>query len=51
MNKQKPLRQRRLCQGSILAAALLLLGIGIATQDYLTVLQKAVRMCMECMGL
>ena len=51
MNKQRPLHRRCLLRGGILVAALLLIGIGIYTQDYLGVLHKAARMCLECMGL
>ena len=34
-----------------LAAALVLIGVGIAQQEYLLVLQKAVRICLECIGI
>ncbi len=50
-NRQTPWRRRRICQGGVLLAAIVLIGIGIYTQDYLNVLHKAIRMCMECMGL
>lgn len=35
----------------ILAAALLFIGIGIAGEEHLDVMQKAVRICLECIGI
>jgi len=34
-----------------LAAAFLLIGIGLARGEHLEVLQKAVRICLECIGI
>ncbi len=34
-----------------LAAAAILLGVGVMRQEYLLVLQKAVRICLECIGI
>ncbi|MCI8610268.1 MAG: hypothetical protein HFE73_11540 [Firmicutes bacterium] len=35
----------------ILALAMVFIGIGIARQEHLEVLQKAVRICLECIGI
>nr|WP_295734548.1 CD1871A family CXXC motif-containing protein [uncultured Oscillibacter sp.] len=34
-----------------LGLALLLIGIGLFRQEHLEVLQKAVRICLECIGI
>ena len=35
----------------ILALSLLFIGIGLIKQEYLEVWQKAVRICLECIGI
>lgn len=35
----------------ILAGALLFIGIGAAGEEHLDVMQKAVRICLECIGI
>lgn len=35
----------------ILTVALLFIGIGIAGEEHLDVMQKAVRICLECIGI
>lgn len=35
----------------ILAVALSFIGIGIAREEYLDIMQKAVRICLECIGI
>ncbi len=35
----------------VLLVSLLFLAIGIAKQEYLEVLQKAVKICLECIGI
>lgn len=35
----------------ILAVSVLFIGIGIAKQEYLEVMQKAVMVCLECIGI
>lgn len=36
---------------AVLAAALCMMGIGIAAGEPAVVLQKAVRICLECIGI
>lgn len=47
--KTKP--NRATVQIGILFTALFFIGIGIAKQEYLEVMQKAVRICLECIGI
>ena len=35
----------------ILVISLLFIGVGIAKQEHLDVMQKAVRVCLECIGI
>ena len=35
----------------ILVISLLFIGIGIVKQEHLEVMQKAVRVCLECIGI
>lgn len=35
----------------VLALALAMIGVGAARQEYMEVLQKAVRICLECIGI
>lgn len=41
----------KIMRGGILIAAVLLIVIGISTHDVNAVLQKAIRVCFECIGL
>ena len=38
-------------RSGILGLALVLMGIGLLRQEQLEVLQKAVRICLECIGI
>lgn len=40
-----------LIRWGILLVSILFLVIGIAKQEYLEVLQKAVKICLECIGI
>lgn len=35
----------------LLGASVLLIAIGLARQEHLEVMQKAVRICLECIGI
>ena len=35
----------------VLAVALLFIGIGVLREEHLDVIQKAVRICLECIGI
>lgn len=41
----------RMVRGGLLAAAIALTAIGIWKKEYLEVMQKAVRICLECIGI
>ena len=43
--------KRRIFSFTLLAVSLLFIVIGLVRQEYLEVLQKAVRMCLECIGI
>ena len=36
---------------AVLAVSLLFIGLGLARQEHLDVMQKAVRICLECVGI
>lgn len=36
---------------AVLVLSLVFIGIGLMKQEYLEVLQKAVRICLECIGI
>jgi hypothetical protein len=36
---------------SLLGAALVLLAVGLLRQEHLEVMQKAVKICLECIGI
>lgn len=36
---------------AVLTVSILFIGIGIAKQEYLDVMQKAVMVCLECIGI
>jgi hypothetical protein len=42
---------RRLLQGLLFFIALLLLGVGLARGEADVVLRKAIRVCLECIGI
>lgn len=42
---------RQLILAGTLVLALLFIGIGLMRQEHLEVLQKAVRICLECIGI
>lgn len=44
-------RRTQAVRFGILTAALLFIGIGIAGEEHLDVMQKAVRICLECIGI
>jgi uncharacterized membrane protein len=44
-------RKYRIVRFSVLAVALILMGIGLWKQEQTEVLGKAVRICLECIGI
>ena len=40
-----------LLRGGLLLSAAALIAVGLARQEHLEVLQKAVRICLECIGI
>ena len=48
MKRNRPLVAARVC---MLTAALLFIAIGILRQEQLEVMNKAVRICLECIGI
>lgn len=44
-------KRKHLVSWTVLLLALLFIGIGLMNQEYLEVLQKAVRICLECIGI
>ena len=44
-------KRKRLVSWAILVLALLFIGIGLMNREQLEVLQKAVRICLECIGI
>lgn len=44
-------RERTALRLGVLALAVVLIGIGLARQEQAEVLQKAVRICLECIGI
>lgn len=47
----KKLRRLWIMRSAVAAAALVLIGVGIAVGEVDTVLAKAVRVCLECIGI
>lgn len=43
--------KKAMVQISVLVVAVLMLGIGIWREEVSTVLSKAIRLCMECVGI
>lgn len=41
----------RFVQAGILVLAVLFIAVGIGRQEHLMVMQKAVRICLECIGI
>ena len=44
-------KKQRLLRWSVLLAALLLIGIGILQKEPLMVFNKAINICLECIGI
>ena len=51
MRTRKAEAQRAVVQIGVLLISVFFIGIGIAKQEYLEVMQKAVRICLECIGI
>jgi len=51
MNKNLTGRRRQTLRYSLLALALVFIVIGIAGGEFMTVLDKAVQICLECIGI
>lgn len=51
MQETKRTQTLFLIRWGILLVSILFLVIGIAKQEYLEVLQKAVKICLECIGI
>ncbi|MGI6766787.1 MAG: CD1871A family CXXC motif-containing protein [Lentihominibacter sp.] len=45
------MKKRNLLRGGILIAAVALIAVGIYTGDVMNVLNKAIHICFECIGL
>ncbi len=45
------MNRRNILRGGILIAAVALIAAGIYTGDFMNVLNKAIRICFECIGL
>ena len=45
------IQRKRLLQSVLLAAAVLMIGFGIWRGEADTVFSKAIRLCMECVGI
>lgn len=44
-------QRKRLLQSVLLAAAVLMIGFGVSRGEADTVFSKAIRLCMECVGI
>lgn len=51
MQKNRRNRANRFVQAGILVLAVLFIIVGIGRQEHLMVMQKAVRICLECIGI
>lgn len=51
MQKNKEDRAKRFVQAGILVLAVLFIAVGIGRQEPWAVMQKAVRICLECIGI
>lgn len=49
--KNKSVFRIRCARCMCLAAGILFIGIGLVRQEHLEVMQKAVRICLECVGI
>ena len=45
------LNKKAIAQSALLLAAILMIGVGIGRGEADTVLAKAIRLCMECVGI
>lgn len=45
------MNNRKILRGVLIVAAVCLIAAGVMNGDYIHVLQKAVRICYECIGL
>ncbi len=48
---QKEVRQKSLLRYGLLVLGCVFAAVGILQKDYVIVLQKAVRICLECIGI
>lgn len=44
-------KANRFVQVGIVVLALLFIGVGVGRQEHLDVMQKAIRICLECIGI
>ncbi len=44
-------KTRNIITGCLLVASLVLIGLGVMTGEYEAVLNKAINVCMECIGI
>lgn len=51
MQKAKRNYKSRIVQFTVLVVSILFIGIGVMKQEHFEVLQKAVRICLECIGI
>ncbi|EOS39638.1 hypothetical protein C809_04557 [Lachnospiraceae bacterium MD335] len=45
------MNKRSVVSAGILALSVLMIGIGVANKEHLEVMQKAVMVCLECIGI
>lgn len=51
MEKIKPEQSSNVVRFGVLLSSILFIGIGIMKQEQIEVLQKAVKICLECIGI
>ena len=51
MEKIKPGQPSNVVRFGVLLSSILFIGIGIMKQEQIEVLQKAVKICLECIGI
>lgn len=44
-------KANRFVQAALVVLALLFIAVGIGRQEHLDVMQKAIRICLECIGI